>query len=180
MKDYITLLGLRNGECLHEQISTLAMNVYQSETCVKLYHDRIILLVGDSESALVLEQGFNKGIKTAVVCAKAVTDFLKLQDSQPHKYRKLPQNFEDYQNHARTIFSNELKKAKRKNNALRIAESSVQMTNSSLETSNAALETSSETSADLLETSSDFSSVISSSLNKFKNMFKGSSTSSDL
>jgi 2-polyprenyl-6-methoxyphenol hydroxylase-like FAD-dependent oxidoreductase len=99
--------------------TTLSLAVYQSAQCVELYHDKYVLLVGDAESGLVLERGFNKGLKGAALCARAVSSFFTSHSSADDA---LPPSFQSYEEEMKALFENERKWAKIKNTALKLAE----------------------------------------------------------
>lgn len=122
INDYLVTLPPRQGKCEHEQISTLELNVYRSLQSTIKYKDKHILLVGDAESGLVLERGFNKGLQGAALCAKAVSNFfLKQLMAQP----ELSPSFAWYENETKALFEREMGYAKVKNEALRYVEGSL-------------------------------------------------------
>jgi 2-polyprenyl-6-methoxyphenol hydroxylase-like FAD-dependent oxidoreductase len=97
----------KEGKCSEEQISTLEIGVYRSEESVKIHHGKHILLIGDANSGMVLERGFNKGLKEVALCAKAVADFFKRPVQSNASVQKVPKEFKCYQKETRKIFSNE-------------------------------------------------------------------------
>lgn len=118
MINYLRTVTLRQGSCQNEQISTLSMNVYRSKHSVKEYYGKYVLLVGDAESGLVLERGFNKGLKGAAICAHAVSSFFSAQMTND----EMPLPFKSYEEEMRALFENERKWAKLKNTALKVVE----------------------------------------------------------
>lgn len=78
----------RGGSCEKEQISTVDLTVYRSEESVKLYKGRYFLLVGDANSGLILQRGFNKGLKEVAHGAQAVADYFKNNPSPKRPLEK--------------------------------------------------------------------------------------------
>src|SRR5439155_22268782 len=74
-KRYLRLVERRKGSCFDEKISTLDMTIYRSAESVKRYEGKYVMLVGDANSGMVLERGFNKGLKEAAIAAQAVSAF---------------------------------------------------------------------------------------------------------
>lgn len=120
--DYISSMTKRGGTCLQEQISTLSLDVYKSIRSVEKHHEKYVLLVGDAESGLVLERGFNKGLKGAAICARAVSDFFYSRD---FTNRSMPESFIRYERELLDIFMTERRLAKLKNMALSSVETSL-------------------------------------------------------
>ncbi len=149
--NYLKDVTLRDGICENEQISTLSMDVYRSEHSVKKYHDKYVLLVGDAESGLVLERGFNKGLKGAAICAQAVANFFQEKNSDIEEEineldneKKIPQIFQDYEREMLEIFENERKWANIKNFSLKMVETSLYSSRMVSETSSSVIESSSK------------------------------------
>lgn len=93
----------RGGQCYEEKISTLEMRIYRSKNAVKKYKDKYVLLAGDSNSGMILERGFNKGLKEASLCAQAVSTFFTNRTAA----KKMPKEFIRYQKETRAIFKQE-------------------------------------------------------------------------
>ncbi|MFI4919932.1 MAG: FAD-dependent oxidoreductase [Legionellales bacterium] len=114
---YLQDLDSRGGSCVNEEISTLQMRVYRSNRCVHLHSSgRYVFLVGDAESGLVLERGFNKGLKGVAVCSDII-------------HSLTPDNIGDkldlYAKQMKTIYDSEKSLAVLKNKALKAVESSL-------------------------------------------------------
>lgn len=131
-KTHLEGLHSRDGGCYDEKISTLKMEIYRSEECFKLYKGKYVLLVGDAESGIVLEGGFNKGLKGAAVCASAVSEFFKWGTPVS---TDIPDEFVAYQEQIQQIFVEDKNWAKTKNKALTLAELAASGTNIMLDTS---------------------------------------------
>ncbi len=130
--------------CYQEKISTLIMNIYRSERCVKEYKGKYVLLVGDAESGIVLEGGFNKGLKGAAVCAKAVGLFTKYTKSV---CTHIPDELSEFEDQIQQIFAAERNWAKIKNNVLEKVETTVGGSHSSYVHIREALDSSSSSSS---------------------------------
>ena len=117
-QSYIESLKERNGACIDEKISTIVINIYRSERAYCHFKEsKHVLLIGDAESGIVLEGGFNKCLKGVAACAKAVDDFFKSGDDS----KKLSV-LETYQFILKQIFEKERAYAKTKYSVLKVAE----------------------------------------------------------
>lgn len=130
---YLRRVEERGGDYKEEKITTLPMKLYRSEETVKIYKNRYFVLDGDANSGLVLERGFNKGLKEAALCAKAVSDLFKRIKNNPDclfdvektevygfmsSVNKIANELLTYQRQTRKIFANEAFGAKSKNSGL--------------------------------------------------------------
>ena len=113
------------------KISTLEMSIFKSEESYKKYKGRFFLLAGDANSGMVLERGFNKGLKEGALCAKAVSDYFNRtkaaeQNEQVDSMEVIPLveeeekpvEFENYQRKVDKIFKKEKKTAFFKNSII--------------------------------------------------------------
>lgn len=116
----------RGGGCYDEQISTLIMNIYRSEEAVKEHKGKIVMLVGDAESGIVLEGGFNKGLKGAAACAEHVINYLNTSN---------PAVLLSYQEKMVEIFNEAKNWAKFKNTALDVIGTSAASSHTTYESS---------------------------------------------
>lgn len=57
-----------------EKVSCSEIKIYRSFNSALNYRERVVLLVGDSESGVISGNGLNKGLKGAAACAYAVSD----------------------------------------------------------------------------------------------------------
>lgn len=137
-KTHLKGIAERGGTCNEEKISTLEMTVYRSEKSVVECDDKIVLLVGDARSGMVIERGFNKGLKEAALAAKATAEwFYRFQ-----KARGIPEPLIQYEREVNAIFKEELKWAERKNMGINLAQSSVALTHDFSEVSSSSFESS--------------------------------------
>ncbi|MBA3237663.1 MAG: hypothetical protein H0T62_04840 [Parachlamydiaceae bacterium] len=148
--DHLTEVLLRDGDCQNEQISTLELNVYKSARSAIKFNNKYVLLVGDAESGLVLERGFNKGLKGAAICAQAVSTYFQNENL---KDEGMPESFVSYENETLEIFESELRFAKIKNVALNTVEKSLNGSRMVKETSFKMSETSSNASSKVFSSS---------------------------
>lgn len=120
-KKHLKGIQARGGSCEQEQISTLEMSIYRSEESVKQYKGKSVLLMGDANSGMVLERGFNKGLKEAALGAQAVSNYFKENEgSAPSD--KIPHLFTVYQEKVRQIFEEEKWWAHFKNSWIKAAQ----------------------------------------------------------
>jgi flavin-dependent dehydrogenase len=96
---YIRSVTARGGICEDAKVSTLEMRIYRSHESVKNVAGKQFLLVGDANSGLVLQRGFNKGLKEAAFCAKAVSTFFNDFSNS--------ERLNEYQNEAQSLFAEE-------------------------------------------------------------------------
>lgn len=100
------------------KITTLELSIYRSKKSVKYYHGKPFLLVGDANSGMILQRGYNKGIKEAIHCAKAIDGYFT---SSSKSTKKIPKALNAYQKEVRRIFDEEKRKTEQKNFFLKIA-----------------------------------------------------------
>lgn len=96
------------GTVENERIATLDLTIYRSADSIAQNQGKTILLAGDSNSGMILQRGFNKGLKEAGLVAQAIHRHLK----NPEEKQK---PFEKYQRKTRRIFASERRKALFKN-----------------------------------------------------------------
>lgn len=82
------------------KISLIPMRLYQRAESYKEFHGKKVLLVGDANSGMVLERGFNKGLIEGAYCAEAIAQANK----QPEKATEF---YKEYQGKVRKLFKNE-------------------------------------------------------------------------
>lgn len=106
-----------NKVCLDEQISALELKVFLSKHSVKKEGNKIIALVGDANSGMILERGLNLGLMQSVHCAQAVNTYLKGKaiNVKSESSQELPAEFKEYEEIAHKLFKNEKWWAKFKN-----------------------------------------------------------------
>lgn len=92
------------GTCKNEKIATLDLTIYRSSTSVVHEQGKTILLTGDSNSGMILQRGFNKGLKEAALAAEAIHRHF----NKPEEMKK---TFEKYQRRTHRIFASERRKA---------------------------------------------------------------------
>lgn len=102
------------GTFKDEKIATLDLTIYRSRDAVVHQKGKTILLAGDANSGMILQRGFNKGLKEAALAAKAIDRHLR----NPNEQQK---PFEAYQQRTRRIFASERRKALFKNFWINIA-----------------------------------------------------------
>jgi 2-polyprenyl-6-methoxyphenol hydroxylase-like FAD-dependent oxidoreductase len=102
------------GTCKDEKIATLDLTIYRSAESVVQQNGKTILLTGDSNSGMVLQRGFNKGLKEAALAAQAINQHFKKPDESQKP-------FEKYQRRTRRIFASERRNALFKNFWINIA-----------------------------------------------------------
>ncbi len=81
---YIETVKARGASVSQEQIATLELKIYQSASSVYMKDNTPFALIGDASSGLVLQRGFNKGLKEVVHLVSAINDYSKgtsLQDA---------------------------------------------------------------------------------------------------
>jgi 2-polyprenyl-6-methoxyphenol hydroxylase-like FAD-dependent oxidoreductase len=105
----------RGGTCTKEQVSTLEMRVYCSAESAVSADGKYVVLVGDAHSGMILERGFNKGLKEAAILAEKLN---RLFASKKPVTKEIPAELLEYQTEAREIFNNELKWAVPKSKAI--------------------------------------------------------------
>lgn len=149
-------ISARGGHCYEEKISTLEMTMYRSEKSVERYKGKFVLLIGDANAGMVIERGFNKGLKEAALCAKAVSDYFKIDQNGQ---QDMPKPFIEYQQEVKKVFEDEKKWAELKNIGINTAQTSVRMTQSTMETS--------ETSSEFCSTSFKMPTIISDFIGTF-------------
>lgn len=119
--------GIKDTDYSHDRIASFPMTIYRSNEVSKLYQGRIVLLLGDASSGMVLERGVNKAFKEADLCARAILKhFQRRERERTEKLTasvdQLPQEFQDYQTQSRALFESEKRWARLKNTALKIGE----------------------------------------------------------
>lgn len=100
---YVSELPERDGDCQNEKITAIPLRIYRSDKAAIQFKDKFVLLVGDAESGIILERGFNKGLKGAALCAQAVSKFFQA-DSLPSD-GALPAPFVSYEAQTQKIFN---------------------------------------------------------------------------
>jgi len=164
-EQYLEHVKSRGGSCSEEKIATLEMKIYRSKESAKMYKGKHVLLVGDANSGLVLQRGFNKGLKEAALCAQAVRAFFNKPSSVT-----VPSEFRAYQKQTQRLFRKERGSIRRKNFFIKAAQVVVGSTAFSKRSAER-LETSS------LESASFMKDVFSRIGNFFSKIFDSSSTS---
>lgn len=86
------------------KVTTIPLEVYRSEQVVKIFQNKLVGLIGDAGSGLVLRRGFNKGLMEAALCAETAVKHLA---DQPSNASEIPKVFDQYQQTARKIFQEE-------------------------------------------------------------------------
>lgn len=109
----------RGGNCYEEKISTIELSYYINEESVKIYKGKKIIFSGDSNSGMILERGYNKGLKEAGLCAKTVSAIFQ---NKKVFINSMPSEFLEYQEQVRQIFYNERWWAEFKNHGIKAAQ----------------------------------------------------------
>lgn len=110
------------------KISTLKLEVYQSKKSVKNYKDKNFLIIGDANSGLILQEGYNKALEETAACVQAVTTYFQNNVGKEDK-SKAPSSLKKYQTQARQIYKRKITKIKRKNFAIRFSKTVVNVAN---------------------------------------------------
>lgn len=100
----------QNKACFEEQISALELKVFISKHTVKKEGDKIVALVGDASSGMILERGFNLGLMQSVYCAEAVNTYLKNKEIRAKENKgsqELPDEFKRYEEFTHKMFKQE-------------------------------------------------------------------------
>lgn len=113
-----------------EKISTLEMRIFRSSHSALHYRNKQVLLVGDAESGIVLEGGFNKGLKGAAECAFTVNEYFLHQDQAI---------FHTYEKNMVDIFENERAWTRLKDNALSVLATSAASSHETSSTSSSCI-----------------------------------------
>lgn len=107
---YVSNIQSKNNSCSDEQISALELKVFLSKHTVKKFGDQYALLVGDANSGMVLERGFNMGLIESIHCAQAITTHLENQAKPEHKAensQEIPKEFEAYEKTTHALYRKE-------------------------------------------------------------------------
>jgi len=150
---YFQSLKKRGGKYTDEKIVTLELKIYRAEKSVKTLHGKHFLLIGDANSGLVLQRGFNKGLNEVALCAKAVDQFFKHQAVAKTRTQEVntPQVFLDYEKATQNLFNKEKSGNLRKNKAIKVAQSTVTSTATSVDSVKYMSKMSSKSSKNLSE-----------------------------
>jgi 2-polyprenyl-6-methoxyphenol hydroxylase-like FAD-dependent oxidoreductase len=90
------------------QVTTIPLTLYRSREIVKVFQDKLVLLVGDASSGLILKRGFNKGLMEAAFSAEAIVKYMERVNGQRSENPKeLPTEFNYYQEQAQKTFARE-------------------------------------------------------------------------
>jgi len=106
-----------------DRITTIPIAVYQSSSSAEAYKNKaFVLLGGDSSSGMGFESGFNKGLREAAACARAVKQYFEhVPPRAKHDFSKLPPEFQKYQEEVVAIYKNEKRWAQAKQFALNVS-----------------------------------------------------------
>ncbi len=129
-----------------DKVAAFPMKIYRSDCVARVYKERIVLLVGDASSGMILQRGVNKANKEAALCARAVLGFFaregiseaEVKESQAvvaldttserdMKVRMedpitLPPEFVQYQRQSKALFESERRWARAKSFGLKAGE----------------------------------------------------------
>ena len=103
-----------------ERIVTFPMIVGRSSVSAVLRNGKIVLLLGDANSSMVLNRGVNKAFKEVALCSEAIIDYFETKPVNPST--QLPVQFQRYQENTRLLFENEKWWAVWKNRGLNASE----------------------------------------------------------
>ncbi len=120
MTRYLQSLPKQQGSYSEGAIATVKLKVYRNEKSAALYQGKPVVFVGDANSGLVLQRGFNKGLKEVALCVQAVSKFLTSPQSPQNS---LPKEFLDYQQASLALFKDELSSIYFKDKAIDVAQS---------------------------------------------------------
>ena len=87
------------------QITTLPLATYRSKSLVKLFQGKMVVLLGDSSSGLILRRGLNKGLMEVALNAERVLE--SLETSSIGDYKAVPESLINYERQAQKLFANE-------------------------------------------------------------------------
>lgn len=93
----------RHGSCTEEQIATLKLKIYRNTESAKIYYSKPFLFVGDANSGLVLQRGFNKGLHEVALAVAAIGKFI----ASPPLEGTLHEGFVNYTLATQRLFNNE-------------------------------------------------------------------------
>jgi 2-polyprenyl-6-methoxyphenol hydroxylase-like FAD-dependent oxidoreductase len=159
---YLDKVKSRGGSSTDEKIVGLELKIYRASESVKKLHGKHVLLVGDANSGLILQRGFNKGLKEVALCAHAVNKFfqdqpLKIVEDPPKETlskfvsyystysvgpmdeavmkpeREIPNEFVAYEKATQELFNQEKAGIYRKDKGIKVAQLVVGSTASSLQ-----------------------------------------------
>lgn len=121
---YLQCVNERGGSCVDEKIVALELKIYRASESVKNFHGKHILLVGDANSGLILQRGFNKGLKEVALCAQAVDKFFRAQSDEAMRLGsgEVPEEFIVYNEAAKELFSREKSAIALKDKGIKVAQ----------------------------------------------------------
>jgi 2-polyprenyl-6-methoxyphenol hydroxylase-like FAD-dependent oxidoreductase len=128
---YLETVEVNGGECTNERIATLELKVYRNAQSVCKMFGKLFMFVGDANSGLIYQRGFNKGLKEAALCAENLEQFFTRTDEVEEA---IPQEFLDYQDHATELFDTEMVKIYKRNAQISKAQKVVRITATSHQT----------------------------------------------
>lgn len=115
---YLQEASKRYGSCTEEQIATLKLKIYRNTESAKLYHGKPVLFVGDANSGLVLQRGFNKGLHEVALAVEAIGKFLRSPPDEP----TLHEGFVEYTLATQALFNKERSAIHLKDKVIQVAQ----------------------------------------------------------
>lgn len=105
------------------KINAIELTTYVSTETVGKQGEKILMLVGDANSGLIFERGFNKGLKEAALCATAINTYfnnrMNSEEQRINSNDALPQEIISYEKDSRELYKKEKQMVKAKNIAIR-------------------------------------------------------------
>lgn len=115
---YLQEASRRHGSCTEEQIATLKLKIYRNTESAKIYHGTPVLFVGDANSGLVLQRGFNKGLHEVALAVDAIGKFL----ITPSRGPSLHEGFVAYGTALHALFNKERSAIYLKDKVIQVAQ----------------------------------------------------------
>lgn len=102
IRPYLDNNKQRNGGCFNEALTVLEHKTGRSQTSVKRYKGKLVMLIGDAYSKMV-KRGCNKGLKEAALCAHTLHQYF----TTPPSNAEIPPEFVSYDQKITKIYQDE-------------------------------------------------------------------------
>lgn len=149
---YIAALEKRGGHCNNATLATLELKIYQSEQSVKDAHGKPVVFVGDSNSGLVLQRGFNEGLKEAALLVEAINRIVENRFQNIDPTRHVPVELIGYEAATRSLFELEESAIAKTDKQIAVAQSTVQFSAAKVQKVEKVVKASSKTCDDMEDT----------------------------